>query len=106
VRLLRPALVLFAVIAGARAAAPVPATYVVTGELARVSLARGSVTVKIPGPPLRELELRVAADTAISSRGRPLRLPDLRPGDRITAACADDAAGVHHAERIKLARMR
>ena len=94
-------------IAGARAAAPDPAAYVVTGELARVSLARSSVTVKMAGPPPREVELRVAAETVISSRGRPLRLPDLRPGDRITAACEDDAAGVHHAERIKLgARVR
>ena len=98
---------LTAVIAGARAAAPDPATHVVTGELARVSLARSSVTVKMAGPPPREVELRVAAETVISSRGRPLRLPDLRPGDRITAACEDDAAGVRHAERIKLgARMR
>jgi hypothetical protein len=81
--------------------APLAGSHVLAGELARVSLPRGSVAVKLLGPP-REIEVRVGADTLISSRGRPLRLVDLRPGERIMVACADDASGVHRARRIKL----
>ena len=79
---------------------------VVAGELASISVARGTVTVKVAGTPPREIDVRVDPGTAISSRGRPLRLVDLRPGERITAACADDTAGVPHAQRIKLGGKR
>lgn len=85
-----------------RAAAADAATYVLAGELVRVSLTRGAVTMKLTGPPAREVEVRVGPGAVVSSRGRPLRLADLRPGERIMAACADDAAGVRHAQRIKL----
>jgi hypothetical protein len=74
---------------------------VLAGELARVSLARRAVVVKAASP-WREIEVKVDDATVISSGGRPLRLVDLRPGERIAIACADDAAGVHHARRIKL----
>jgi hypothetical protein len=78
----------------------------VVGELVRVSLPRGAVGVKLVGPPPREIEIRVRPATVISSRGRPLRLADLRPGERITVACTDDDAGVHNAQRIKLGGKR
>ena len=78
------------------------ASHVLAGELVRVSLPRSSVGVKLAGPPAREIEVRVGPDTVMSSRGRPLRLADLRTGERIIVACADDAAGVHRAQRIKL----
>jgi hypothetical protein len=87
------------------AAAPVfgaPAAHLVAGELVRVNLARRSVSVKVVGPPPREIEVRVGPDTVVSSRGRPLRLADLRTGERIMASCIDDAYGVHRAQRIKL----
>jgi hypothetical protein len=78
------------------------ATHVLAGELVRVILPRSSVNVKLAGPPAREIEVRVGPDTVLSSRGRPLRLADLRGGERIVVACADDAAGAHRAQRIKL----
>ena len=76
-----------------------PATHVVAGELARVDLS-GAVVVKEPGPPPREIRVRVPAEAVITSRGRPLRLADLRAGERIMILCAD-ADGVHRALRIK-----
>ena len=85
-----------------RVASPDAASYVLSGELVRVRLVRSSVTLKVAGTPAREVEVEVGPDTVISSRGRALRLADLRPGERILAACADDAAGVRHARRIKL----
>lgn len=83
-------------------AAPDPASHVLVGELVRVSLPRSSVGVKLVGPPAREIEVRVGPGTVMSSRGRPLRLADLRTGERIMVACTDDAGGVHRAQRIKL----
>lgn len=84
------------------AAAPDAASHVLVGELVRVSLPRSSVGVKLLGPPAREIEVRVGPGTVLSSRGRPLRLADLRTGERIMVACTDDAGGVHRAQRIKL----
>jgi hypothetical protein len=94
-----------AALAEPSAAAPAAASHVLAGELARVSLPRASVAVKLAGP-AREVEVRVGADTVISARGRPLRLADLRPGERVMVACADDALGVHRARRIKLGGKR
>ena len=79
-----------------------PASHVLVGELVRVSLPRSSVGVKVAGPPAREVEVRVGSGTVMSSRGQPLRLADLRTGERIMVACTDDAGGVHRAQRIKL----
>jgi len=84
------------------AAAPDAASHVLVGELVRVSLLRSSVGVKLVGPPPREIEVRVGPGTVMSSRGRPLRLADLRTGERIMVACTDDAGGVHRGQRIKL----
>ena len=83
-------------------AAPDAASHVLVGELVRVSLPRSAVGVKLVGPPAREIEVRVGPATVMSSRGRALRLPDLRTGERIMVACTDDAGGVHRAHRIKL----
>ena len=80
-------------------AAAAPASHVVDGELARVELS-GAVYVKEAGPPPREIRVRVEADAVITSRGRALRLADLRPGERIMILCADKD-GVHRAQRIK-----
>jgi|SRR5687768_9024016 len=92
------------VLAAALLAAPgalAAESHVLAGELVRVSLPRRSVGVKVAGPPAREIEVRVGPGTVMSSRGRPLRLADLRTGERIVIACTDDA-GVHGAQRIKL----
>jgi hypothetical protein len=71
-------------------AAPPPAVAarVVPGELARVDLARRSVTVKTEGREAREVEAETGASTRVISRGRALRFEDLHPGDRVTVACA------------------
>jgi hypothetical protein len=79
--------------------------HVLAGELTRVSLVRQSVGVKVAGPPPREIEVKVGPGTVMSSRGRPLRLADLRTGERIVVACSDEG-GVHIAQRIKLGRQR
>ena len=92
--------------AAPRAVAADGASHLVVGELVRVSLPRSSVGVKLVGPPAREIEVRVGPGTVISSRGRPLRLTDLRTGERIMVACTDDAGGVHRAQRIKLGGKR
>jgi hypothetical protein len=76
-------------------------SHVLAGELVRVSLPRRSIGVKVAGPPAREIEVRVGAGTLMSSRGRPLRLADLRTGEQVVVACTDEA-GVHGAQRIKL----
>lgn len=75
--------------------------HLIAGELSHVSLSRRSVAVKVAGPPPREIEVGVGPGTVMSSRGRPLRLADLRAGERIVVACTDDA-GAHRAQRIKL----
>lgn len=76
--------------------------HVHAGELARVDLGGRAVVVKEAGPPVRELRSRVDEATVITSRGRPLRLPDLRPGERVMVLCGVDDAGVHRAARIKI----
>jgi len=91
--------ILAAVLAAPRVASP--ESHVISGELARVSLPRQSVGVKLIGPPPREIEVRIGPETILSSRGRTLRLADLRTGERVLVACTDEA-GVHSAQRIKL----
>jgi hypothetical protein len=91
-----------AVMAASGAVAADASSHVLVGELVRVSLPRSSVGVKLVGPPAREIEVRVGPATIMSSRGRMLRLADLRTGERILVACTDDEAGVHRAQRIKL----
>jgi hypothetical protein len=68
----------------AAAAQPVPLA--MTGELTRVDLVRRSVFVKMDGREPKELETATGAETRIVSRGRPWRLEDLRPGDRVVVA--------------------
>jgi hypothetical protein len=99
---LRRALAIAILAAVPRVAAPDAARYVLAGELVRIRIPRRSLTVKVAGTPPREVEVRVDPETVLSSRGRPLRLFDLRVGERVVAACADDAAGNHRALRIKL----
>jgi hypothetical protein len=60
-----------------------PASRVIAGELTRVDLARRSVSVKTDGRDPRELEVATGPDTRLVSRGRAVRLEDLRPGDRV-----------------------
>ena len=63
----------------------------IAGELTRVDLTRRSVSVKTDGREPRELEASTGAETRIVSRGRAVRLEDLRPGDRVLVATGDEA---------------
>ena len=71
---------------------------VVTGELTRVDLARRSVSVKpdardaarADGADAREVEAAVGPETRFVSRGRAVRLEDLRPGDRVVLVVSDE----------------
>ena len=91
--------ILAAVLAAPRAASA--ESHVISGELVRVSLTRRSVGVKLVGPPPREVEVRIGPETVLSSRGRTLRLADLRTGERVLVSCTDEG-GVHGAQRVKL----
>jgi hypothetical protein len=83
----------------AAAIAPLPPA--ITGELTRVDLSRRSVFVKTDGREPRELEAAAVAETRIVSRGRPWRLEDLRPGDRVVVA-VDEQGGRRLARVIKV----
>ena len=78
--------------------ASAPATRVVSGELTRVDLARRSVWVKVDARDgakaesreAREQDAAIGPDTRLISRGRPVRLEDLRPGDRVVLVVGDE----------------
>jgi hypothetical protein len=67
-----------------------PAARVIAGELTRVDLTRRSVSVKTDGRDPRELEVATGPDTRLVSRGRAVRLEDLRPGDRVLLVTGDE----------------
>jgi hypothetical protein len=87
---------------------PAPAR-VVTGELTRVDLGRRSVSVKpeardaarTDGGDAREVEAAIGPDTRLVSRGRAVRLEDLRPGDRIVLVFGEEG-GRRQARVVKV----
>ena len=87
---------------------PAPAR-VVTGELTRVDLGRRSVAVKpeardavrSDGADAREVEAAIGPDTRLVSRGRAVRLEDLRPGDRVVLVFGE-AGGRRQARVVKV----
>jgi hypothetical protein len=78
-----------AAVSAAESPAP-PAARVIAGELTRVDLTRRSVSVKTDGRDPRELEVATGPDTRLVSRGRAVRLEDLRPGDRVLLVTGDE----------------
>jgi hypothetical protein len=104
-------LALFAGAGAARAAEPAsaPAARVIVGELTRVDLARRSVSVKTEsrdagrtdGPEAREVETATGPETRFVSRGRAVRLEDLRPGDRVVLLVGDEG-GRRRARVVKI----
>jgi hypothetical protein len=99
--------------AGAAGAAepPSPAlARVVTGELTRVDLGRRSVAVKpeardgsrTDGADAREVDASIGPDTRLVSRGRTVRLEDLRPGDRVVLVIGDEGGGRRLARVVKV----
>ena len=95
------ALLALSAVAGAARAAeppnPAPAR-VVAGELTRVDLGRRAVSVKpeardaprSEGGDAREVDAAIGPDTRLVSRGRTLRLEDLRSGDRVVLVIGEE----------------
>ena len=93
-------LALFVAAGAAWAAEPASpaAARVVTGELTRVDLGRRSVFVKVEARDaartdvrdVRELQATTVPETRFVSRGRTVRLEDLRPGDRVVLVVSDE----------------
>ena len=80
---------------GARAASAAeppgpPLARVMTGELTRVDLGRRSVSIKTEGRDAREVDAATGPGTRFISRGRAVRLEDLRPGDRVVLALGEE----------------
>jgi hypothetical protein len=73
----------------AEAPAPLP-TRVMAGELTRVDLGRRSVSIKTDGRDAPEVDASTGPDTRLVSRGRAVRLEDLRPGDRVLLALGEE----------------
>jgi len=84
--------------AGAAEPASRPAARVISGELTRVDLGRRAVWVKsearegakAESREARELDAAIGPDTRLVSRGRAVRLEDLRPGDRVVLVVGDE----------------
>jgi len=102
-------LALFTAAGAAWAAEPPPPARMVTGELTRVDLARRSVAVKpeardaarADGGDAREVEATIGPDTRLVSRGRAVRLEDLRPGDRVVLVVGEEG-GRRQARVVKV----
>ena len=75
--------------------ASAPPARLVSGELTRIDLGRRSVWVKVDArddakAEGREVDAAIGPDTRLVSRGRPVRLEDLRPGDRVVVLVGDE----------------
>jgi hypothetical protein len=71
----------------------VPVGCVVTGELSRLDPGGRRLTLKAGPKETREFDFAVDAETRIVSRGRTLRLEDLRAGDPVTVLCVQQGGG-------------
>jgi hypothetical protein len=80
-----------ALVARAAVTAEAPAaTRVMAGELTRIDLGRRSVSIKTDGRDAPEVDASTGPDTRLVSRGRAVRLEDLRPGDRVVLALGEE----------------
>jgi hypothetical protein len=73
----------------------------VAGELTRVDLVRRSLAVKTEGRDPREVEAVVTDKTQLASRGRAVRLEDLRPGDRLVMVAVEEG-GARQARLVRI----
>lgn len=90
-------------------AAPEPAppsarSHTVVGELARVDLDRGELTVRVPKQG-RDHVLPTGPETRFVGGGRALQLVDLRAGDPVVVVCRDEPGG-HRAVLVKTGASR
>lgn len=76
------------------------------GELVRVDLAQRHLLVRVAGEPPRELLVRLADETRLTSAGRVVAPPDLRAGERVFVSCTDDERGAHTARAVKVGPSR
>jgi hypothetical protein len=75
-----------------------PATHLLVGELTRVDLGERLVALKVGDKAPREVEVALDGETRIVSRGRVLRLEELRAGDPAKVLCVDE--GRRHRARV------
>jgi hypothetical protein len=106
----RPALLaclcLAARAATAEEAAPEAPGLTALGQLTRLDLVESSVFVRCDGR-AAELELRIDRErTLLTWGGRLVRLEELKPGERVSARYAMDAAGLRRASVLKLGAAR
>ncbi len=87
--------------AGDEPAPPVARAHLVPGILVRVDLARRIMVVRPDDHQPPEVRMDVDDATRFTSRGRRVRLDDLRAGDRVLVSCADEAAR-HRAVLVKV----
>jgi uncharacterized protein (DUF2141 family) len=86
-------------------AADEPATRTLAGELVAVNLQRSQVALKVPATDpgqFREHEVTLTPETRITSRGRALRIEDLRAGEPAVVVCTTDVKGRLQAVTLKL----
>lgn len=83
-----------------------PREHLITGELVKVDLVRRAVALKVTEKDAsREVGVAVGPETRIVSRGRTLRLEDLRTGDPAKVLCVDKD-GRHQARVLKTGASR
>lgn len=75
------------------------------GELTKIDLGQRVVALRVGDKDPQEIEIVVDPETRIVSRGRVLRLEDLRPGDPAKVLCVDKG-GRHRARVLKTGASR
>ncbi len=76
--------------------------HVIVGDLVRVDVARRQIVVRTGTPAApTEIDVDVTDETRFTSRGRALRLADLRSGAPVVVVCQDQGAR-HRADVVKL----
>ena len=77
----------------------------IEGDLVRVDLIRRILVVR-PAPGVVELDVKVDAATVFSASGRTLALEQMKTGERVVVACADDDAASCRARRVRAGAAR
>ena len=98
---------LLTVILAAQSGTPSPASAptgsdlsIVDGQVVKVDLSRGQLTVKVAGT--RELVVVVPDTIRLSRQGHGVALEDVRSGDKVLVSCASVGSGRCQARLIKV----
>jgi hypothetical protein len=89
-----------ALLAASLAATAAAADRLLEGDLVRVDLGRKILVVR-PSPGAVELDVNVDAATVFSASGRILALEQMKTGERVVVACADEDAASCRALRVR-----